>query len=96
MQTAVEESSSDVEVLDQMESQELMKLIQQLSPGYRAVLNLFAIEGFSHREIGEMLGIGESTSRSQYTRARQLLQKMIEEHFSYGLNHGRTESRKGI
>jgi RNA polymerase sigma-70 factor (ECF subfamily) len=96
LKTAGEESSSSVEILEQMESQEVMKLIQQLSPGYRAVLNLFAIEGFSHREIGEMLGIGESTSRSQFTRARQLLQKMIEEHFSYGLNHERAESRKGI
>jgi len=96
LQSATEESSSTHEVLEQMESQEVMKLIQRLSPGYRAVLNLFAAEGFSHREIGEMLGIGESTSRSQYTRARQLLQKMIEEHFSYGLNHERTESGKGI
>ena len=82
------------QILQRMENQEVMKLIQQLSPGYRTVLNLFAIEGYSHREIGDLLGIGESTSRSQYTRAKQLLQKKIEDHFSFGIHHGRSEQGK--
>jgi RNA polymerase sigma-70 factor (ECF subfamily) len=45
--------------------------------GYRTVLNLFAIEGYSHREIGEMLEIEESTSRSQYTRAKSMLEQIL-------------------
>jgi len=96
LEGAAEELSGNTEALEQMETEEVMKLIQRLSPGYRIVLNLFAIEGYSHKEIGDMLGIGESTSRSQFTRARQLLKKMIEEHFSYGIDHERTGTRKGI
>ena len=54
--------------------------IENLSAaGFRTVFNMFAIEGYSHKEISEILGITESTSRSQFTRARQLLQKRIKE-----------------
>lgn len=56
---------------------ELMQNIAQLPHGYRTILNLFAIEGYSHKEIGEQLGINESTSRSQYTRAKQALQQLF-------------------
>jgi RNA polymerase sigma factor (sigma-70 family) len=56
----------------------LMKQIQDLPTGYRLVLNMFAIEGYSHKEIAEQLEITESTSRSQFTRAKQLLEKKIE------------------
>jgi RNA polymerase sigma-70 factor (ECF subfamily) len=66
-------------VIAEMSASELMKIVQQLPAGFRAVFNLFAIEGFSHKEISDMLGITESTSRSQYTRARQLLQRKINE-----------------
>jgi RNA polymerase sigma-70 factor (ECF subfamily) len=95
MEAALQETAAS-DQLSHIESGELMKLIQQLSPGYRAVLNLFAIEGYSHREIGDMLGIGESSSRSQYTRARQLLQKMIDQHYSYGLHHESAESGRNV
>lgn len=67
----------DASVIEHLSAQELMSLIQELPPGFKAVFNLFAIEGYSHKEIGDMLHITESTSRSQYTRARQLLQKTI-------------------
>ena len=63
----------------QQEADELMELIAQLPPGFRTVFNMFAIEGYSHREIAETLNINESTSRSQYTRAKRLLQKWIKE-----------------
>jgi len=52
-------------------------LIQKLPVGYRTVFNLFAIEGYNHSEIAEMLDISESTSRSQLSRAREMLQKLI-------------------
>lgn len=67
----------DSSVISEMSAAELMKLVQQLPAGFRAVFNLFAIEGYSHKEIGEMLDITESTSRSQFTRAKQLLQRQI-------------------
>lgn len=58
---------------------ELMQLIMTLPPGFRTVFNMYAIEGFSHKEIGEMLGISETTSRTQLSRARIWLQNKIKE-----------------
>ena len=57
---------------------ELANLIRQLPVGYQTIFNLYAIEGYSHQEIGLMLGINEGTSRSQYSRARNLLISWIE------------------
>lgn len=56
---------------------DLLEVIKKLPVGYRSVFNLYAIDGYSHKEIGEMLGISEGTSKSQYARARGLLQKML-------------------
>ena len=61
----------------QMSSDEIMTYVRSLPDGFRTVFNLFAIEGYSHKEIGDKLNISESTSRSQYMRARKILQKMI-------------------
>ena len=60
-----------------LEAADLMKLIEELPVGYRTVFNLYAIEGFSHLEIGEMLKISEGTSKSQLSRARAMLQAKI-------------------
>ena len=58
---------------------ELMKLIMSLPTGFRTVFHLYAVEGYSHKEIADMLGITETTSRTQLSRARIWLQKKIEE-----------------
>jgi RNA polymerase sigma-70 factor (ECF subfamily) len=63
-----------------MSAKELADLIRQLPQGYQVIFNLHAVEGFSHVEIGEMLGISDGTSRSQYARARNLLITWIEKH----------------
>lgn len=60
-----------------LEAEDLMALINELPPGYRTVFNLFAIEGYSHQEIADQLGISENTSKSQLSRARSLLQKQL-------------------
>jgi len=60
-----------------MQGRQVLECIRQLPTGYRTVLNLYAIEGYSHKEIGELLEIGDSTSRSQYTRARTLLENVL-------------------
>ena len=52
-------------------------MLQSISPGYRTVFNLYVVEGYSHQEIAEKLGISEGTSKSQLARARYLLQKKI-------------------
>jgi len=62
-----------------MEAKELADMMRQLPPGYQTIFNLYAVEGFSHVEIGKILGIRESTSRSQYARARALLIQWIEQ-----------------
>jgi len=66
--------------------QDLMKLIQQLADGYRMVFNLYAIEGYSHKEIADMLGITEGASKSQLSRARAILKEKIIK--MEGINYG--------
>jgi RNA polymerase sigma factor (sigma-70 family) len=56
---------------------DVMEAIGKLPPGYRTILNLYAIEGYSHKEIGEMMDITESTSRSQYARAKNFLSRVL-------------------
>ncbi|WP_448518442.1 RNA polymerase sigma factor [Rhodoflexus sp.] len=73
----VEEPASEVFADQSYDFKELLAIIQQLSPGYQAVFNLYAIEGYKHNEIAEMLGISEGTSKSQYARAKALIQKML-------------------
>lgn len=68
----------DYETLNtQLEAEDLMNLLEKLPAGYRTVFNLYAIEGYSHQEIAELLQISEGTSKSQLSRARQLLQKYL-------------------
>ena len=62
---------------NQLEAEDLLKIIQELPPGYRVVFNMYAIDGYSHKEIADHLGISENTSKSQLSRARTYLQKML-------------------
>jgi len=63
---------------EKLMAEDLLKLVQSLPDGYRTVFNLFAIEGYSHQEIARQLGISESTSKTQYLRARAFLKDRIE------------------
>lgn len=60
-----------------VQAKQIVECIRLLPMGYRTVLNLYAIEGYTHKEIAEMLDIEESTSRSQYTRAKQMLEDIL-------------------
>ncbi|WP_221389895.1 RNA polymerase sigma factor [Dyadobacter sp. NIV53] len=72
------ENIPDYAYADQnLNAEELLDLIAELPAGYRTVFNLYAIEGYAHGEIAELLAITESTSKSQLHRARALLQKMV-------------------
>lgn len=64
-------------VLDSLAEKDIIQLIQELSNGYRTVFNLYVVEGYSHKEIGDMLGISEGTSKSQLARAKMILQKKV-------------------
>jgi RNA polymerase sigma-70 factor (ECF subfamily) len=68
----------EASAVDQLSANELLACIARLPNGYRTVFNLYAIEGYSHSEIANMLNINESTSRSQFIRARKVLQKSVE------------------
>lgn len=70
---------SSVSALDKLAEKDIINLVQDLSPGYRTVFNMYAIEGFSHKEIGGILGISEGTSKSQLARAKGILQKKVQE-----------------
>lgn len=72
-----EDSLMDKEVLITADAGYLLKFLLALPEGYRTIFNLYAIEGFTHREIAEILGISEGTSKSQYARAKAHLQNML-------------------
>jgi len=66
------------DALSRLSYSELLQMVQSLSPQYRAVFNLYAIEGYSHQEIGQMLNISESSSKSNLLRARSVLKEKVE------------------
>jgi RNA polymerase sigma factor (sigma-70 family) len=68
---------SNLSVLDNLGEKDILKLVQDLSPGYRTVFNLYVVEGYTHKEIGDLLGISEGTSKSQLSRAKVILQDMV-------------------
>lgn len=84
------EEPVDSTAIEQMGEQELLKLVADLPDGYRAVFNLYAIDGFDHAEIAAMLGCVESTSRSQLAKARRHLQAKLE--YKAERNHARLAS----
>ena len=74
-------ASDDPTVIQKISYMDLLKLITELPTGFRTVFNMYVIEGYSHKEIAESLGISETTSRSQLQRARMLLQSWIKEKY---------------
>jgi RNA polymerase sigma-70 factor (ECF subfamily) len=87
----------DVEEIDVPENEaslsdinfaQLLEMVQSLPQGCQIVFNLFAIEGYNHKEIAELLGISEGTSKSQYSRARSLLQDKLLKESSYYTRYG--------
>jgi len=73
------EQSVNAAAASSLEAKDLLAIIQQLPAGYRMVFNLYAVEGYSHREIAEIAGITEGASKSQLSRARNLLKQKIEQ-----------------
>ena len=85
LQPVTEKEENTVEgkylsVLDNLAEKDILELIRQLSPGYRTVFNMYVVEGYTHKEIGDMLGISEGTSKSQLSRAKVILQDMVKKY----------------
>ena len=73
------EPAFDFNIIDKMAAAELTRIINLLPEGYKMIFNLYAVEGYNHREIGEMLDIAEGTSKSQYARARAYLIRLLQQ-----------------
>jgi RNA polymerase sigma-70 factor (ECF subfamily) len=69
------------EVFESLTATDLIKLIRDLPPRYRMVFNLYAIEGYSHKEIAEMMGVTTGTTKSNLSRARSILQQKVKQYF---------------
>jgi RNA polymerase sigma-70 factor (ECF subfamily) len=82
------DSGSSEDINDNITAKELLSMIQELSPQYRTVFNLYAIEGYSHKEISELLKISEGTSKSNLSRARIILQEKVRKYYSQTIRAG--------
>ena len=86
----VEVTDTSVDIISKISAEEILSLVQKLPPSYRTVFTLYVVEGYNHREIADMLGIKEGTSKSNLQDARKKLQILIKAyhphlHFAYGL-----------
>ena len=73
----VDREEEDVELVATAETAALLKIIKGLPPGYKTVFNLYVFDDYSHKEIAEMLGISEGSSRSQYSKAKKMINKLL-------------------
>lgn len=89
-ESAAEELTLDEDMLQGLESEEIYRMILQLPTGYRTVFNLSIIDGLDHKEIADLLGISEGSSRSQLSKARTLLQKML---VQKGIEYGKQRTK---
>ena len=83
----IESNTNDYDVYAQLNKQELLKAVDSLSPAYKMVFNLYAIEGYSHKEIAEQLNINIGTSKSNLAKARMNLQKELKKKYSIKIKH---------
>lgn len=77
-------STDEADAISRCSEKEILAAIQQLTPAYRTVFNLYVVEGYSHKEVGDLLNISESTSRSNLVKARIKLKEIL----TFGSNHG--------
>ncbi len=81
LELAEDKASKQQNVLSGISYDEIIDMVQQLSPAYRTVFNLYVIEGFKHKEIADMLGIAVGTSKSNLSKAKKNLQSIVEKKF---------------
>lgn len=78
---------NNLNILDSLDVKDILNIVNELTPGYKAVFNMHVVEGYSHKEIAQILGITEGTSKSQLARAKGVLKKIFDKRF------GQTESK---
>lgn len=77
IENIVEPTTDEPDIISMLSAEDLLNCLQQLSPAYRSVFNMYVIEGYSHRELAEILGITESTSRSNLVKSRNKLKEIV-------------------
>jgi len=77
-QISEDNEASYSDILGYLSIEEILKIVQKLPEGYRLIFNMYAVDGYSHKEISEMLNISSGTSKSQLSKARKMIQKQIE------------------
>jgi RNA polymerase sigma factor (sigma-70 family) len=82
-ESEAENIASDEDLLSNYAVQEILELVRSLPEGYKVVFNLYVVEGYNHKEIGELLGINEGTSKSQLSKAKALLKKKLNQQYEY-------------
>jgi RNA polymerase sigma factor (sigma-70 family) len=78
LETSAHSLATTTTAIEDLSHQELMSMVKELTPGYRAVFNLYVIDGYNHKEIAGMLGISEGTSKSNLMKAREVLRTKLE------------------
>ncbi|MCG8411678.1 MAG: RNA polymerase sigma factor [Bacteroidales bacterium] len=88
MENSYEKGNNEYDhILSELSANDLLKMVQELSPQYRTVFNLYAIEGYSHKEISKKLNIKEGTSKSNLSRAREILKEKVNEYNKISVNY---------
>lgn len=91
---AIEEPIYDEDIINKISADEILALVQKLPPAYRTVFVMHVVDGYNHREIGEILGINEGTSRSNFMKARMKLQILVQQEFPHLYENYHQETEK--
>jgi len=87
VENIIESPESELDITGKLNEKELLKMVHLLPDGYRAVFNMYAIEGYSHKEIAETLGIAEGTSKSQLSKAKAFLKTLLHKYLDIEVKH---------
>lgn len=87
VENIAESPENEFNISGKLNEKELLKMVHMLPDGYRTVFNMYAIEGYSHKEISDMLGIAEGTSKSQLSKAKEFLKTLLHKYLDIEVKH---------
>ncbi len=87
VENILESPESELDITGKLNEKELLKMVRMLPDGYKTVFNMYVIEGYSHKEIAEMLGIAEGTSKSQLSKAKVFLKTLLHKYLDIEVKH---------
>ena len=87
VENIIESPESELNITGKLNEKELLKMVRLLPDGYRTVFNMYVIEGYSHKEIAETLGIAEGTSKSQLSKSKEFLKTLLHKYLDIEVKH---------